>query len=237
VQRCCSPGIAATTAANGGNAVNETNKMADAVALPDAETFVALVRRADRGEREALAAVRSLAVRLPDLWEALGGDLARDTQRALLRAMVGARRVTREAIEHQMSVLRRELLGSQPTSLERLLVERICTVWLQMHHADAMYIASLRAEMTHDNGVYLQEQVDRAQKRYLAAIRALAQVRKLLAPTVQINVAQQQVNVGGPQVNVAAMAQPVGAVPQASKDETVVPGYAGPASDLRHPVE
>jgi len=37
----------------------------------------------------------------------------------------------------------------------------------------------------------------RAQRRYLAAIKALAMVRRLGIPAVQINVADQQINVMG----------------------------------------
>src|SRR5262249_8328204 len=46
--------------------------------------------------------------------------------------------------------------------------------------------------------VWVQQRQDRAQARFLAAIKALAQVRKLLKPgtTVQVNIAQQQVNLG-----------------------------------------
>ena len=38
--------------------------------------------------------------------------------------------------------------------------------------------------------------LDHAHRRYLSAIRTLAQVRKLLVPVVQVNIADRQVNVG-----------------------------------------
>ncbi|MGD9893490.1 MAG: hypothetical protein AB7R89_17845 [Dehalococcoidia bacterium] len=37
--------------------------------------------------------------------------------------------------------------------------------------------------------------MERAQRRYLAAIRTLAQVRRLLVPNVQVNIAENQINV------------------------------------------
>jgi hypothetical protein len=37
-----------------------------------------------------------------------------------------------------------------------------------------------------------------AQKRYLAAIKALAVVRTLAVPVFQVNIARKQVNVAGP---------------------------------------
>jgi hypothetical protein len=44
---------------------------------------------------------------------------------------------------------------------------------------------------------YYQKSIDRAQKRYLAAIKALAYVRRLARPVVQVNVARKMVNVTG----------------------------------------
>ena len=42
---------------------------------------------------------------------------------------------------------------------------------------------------------FLQERLDRAHKRLLTAVKALAQVGKLLGPNIQVNVAEKQVNV------------------------------------------
>ncbi len=49
-------------------------------------------------------------------------------------------------------------------------------------------------KLTMEQGEYHQRTIDRAQKRYLAAIKALAQVRRLLTPAVQVNIADQQIN-------------------------------------------
>jgi hypothetical protein len=46
-------------------------------------------------------------------------------------------------------------------------------------------------------GEYWQQAQERAQRRYLAAIRTLAQVRRLLTPAVQVNIAEQQLNLAG----------------------------------------
>ena len=44
----------------------------------------------------------------------------------------------------------------------------------------------------------MEERRDRGHRRYLSAIKALAQVRLLLLPTVQVNMAENQVvaNIG-----------------------------------------
>ncbi len=44
-------------------------------------------------------------------------------------------------------------------------------------------------------GEYYQRVISAAHKRYLAAIKALAVVRKLAAPVLQVNIARKQVNV------------------------------------------
>ena len=46
-------------------------------------------------------------------------------------------------------------------------------------------------------GLYFQKAIAAAQKRHLAAIKALAEVRKLALPAVQLDIAKKQVNVAG----------------------------------------
>ena len=43
-----------------------------------------------------------------------------------------------------------------------------------------------------------QRRQDRAARQYLKALRSLAEVRRLLVPTVQVNIAKRQVNIAGP---------------------------------------
>jgi hypothetical protein len=43
---------------------------------------------------------------------------------------------------------------------------------------------------------YKQKSLDHAHRRYISAVKALAQIRKM-GPAVQINVARKQVNVAG----------------------------------------
>jgi hypothetical protein len=44
---------------------------------------------------------------------------------------------------------------------------------------------------------YHQRRIDAAHRRYLAALRTLATVRKLTVPAIQVNIAKKQVNVAG----------------------------------------
>jgi hypothetical protein len=89
----------------------------------------------------------------------------------------------------------RELRGPSPSVLERLLVDRIVVCWLALHYAEIVYPQRM-ATLDRKWAEYYQDWIDRSQKRYLAALKALAQLRRPQLPVVQVNVAEQQVNVG-----------------------------------------
>jgi hypothetical protein len=86
--------------------------------------------------------------------------------------------------------------GGNPTPLERLLAERVVACWLHLHHLEMLY--ARKDSLTVELGTYYQRSIDRAQKRYLAAIQTLARVRKLAVPVLQVNIAREQVNLAGP---------------------------------------
>ncbi|MFC1611640.1 hypothetical protein ACFL6C_11830 [Myxococcota bacterium] len=69
------------------------------------------------------------------------------------------------------------------------------TCWLALQQAELTLVQHKISSSTHAE--FLDKRVDRAQRRYLQAIKTLAQVRRLLRPSVQVNIAEQQVNVGG----------------------------------------
>jgi hypothetical protein len=88
-----------------------------------------------------------------------------------------------------------ELAGPQPSPLERLLAERITLCWLHLYYAEALYAQNIHA-LSLRQAEYYEQRLSKAQARYLAAIRTLAQVRRLGVPAVQVNIGQQQVIAG-----------------------------------------
>jgi hypothetical protein len=66
--------------------------------------------------------------------------------------------------------------------------------WLRLSIAEAMD-AQAPPDRSPGQAEWAQTQIDRAQKRFVEASKAWAQVRRLLSPAVQVNIAQQQVNV------------------------------------------
>ncbi len=75
--------------------------------------------------------------------------------------------------------LRAELLGVQTSPLERLLVERIVASWLQVRYFDTAVALATEGVPT-TQARFMDLQLHRVSKRHTEAIRALAEVRKLL---------------------------------------------------------
>src|SRR5262245_53393302 len=127
-----------------------------------------------------------------------GGDLARQAQLTIIRNLSGENLLLSEAVPRKLDLLRAELAGPNPTPLERLLVERVGTDWLRLHQLELLFATKERAGMALELATFYQRSITSAQKRYLAAIKALAVVRKLAVPVLQVNIARKQVNVAGP---------------------------------------
>ncbi len=106
-----------------------------------------------------------------------------------------------EGMKHRRKRMREELLGTEPSELEKLLVDVILSA-----HADYWHFATLYKQQTVESFTFQDmEQWERVlnnkEQRYLRAIAELARVRRLLnlpAPQVNINMpGGQQVNVNG----------------------------------------
>jgi hypothetical protein len=149
-----------------------------------------LATRADRGDKEAARELRRLLDR-PDVYR-LFLDLAGQVRQTLVHKCAPNDRLWREVTEKELARVRAELVGPAPTAVERLLAERVAVGWLEVHAAE--YRLALA---DWDARPHWQRQVDHAQRRFLAALRLLAAVRRLPRPAVQVNIGEQQVNVTG----------------------------------------
>src|SRR5262249_36627706 len=116
---------------------------------------------------------------------------------SLVERAAGKNLAFRDALLRKLELLRAELGGPGPSPLERLLVERAVTCWLPLH-LDDLRLAQGEDRMTLHQGEYNRRGRDRAHRRYLSALQALAAVRKLAPPALQVNIAEKQVNVSGP---------------------------------------
>lgn len=160
--------------------------------LSDPKELAAFVKRAESGDRTTLPMLREL-LQTPKLIGLFGGDLAATAQRSFIKAIGGDNLGFKESVAKKMEMMRAELAGPDPTPVERLLVERVVACWLQVQDADTRY-----AQATGLSRQWLtlyMDRMDRANKRYLAALKTLAMVRKLAVPVLQLNIAKKQTNI------------------------------------------
>jgi hypothetical protein len=153
-----------------------------------------LVEQAQQGDTTILPLIRTLLDQVPALWEN-SHVLAHQVEKAWTNALSGPDLMSKEIIAREVEGLRSQLLGTQPTPLEKLLVDRICICWLAIQHAElhAARRFNERAVVLTQSEEYRQ---DKVHHRFLSAIRELARVRKLLQPTTNV-----QVNIGAHQTN------------------------------------
>ena len=120
----------------------------------------------------------------PELWRE-AGDLARVTESLWLQQIAGDNLFFKEAVSRQAKALRRELLGDAPTPLERLLVDRVVCTWMGLHYAESKHAGTMQ-EQTFQQGEYYQDRIVRYQRMHLAAVRALAQLRRVAITVARV---------------------------------------------------
>ena len=148
---------------------------------PETERMRLLLERAESGDRSVLPALEILLDATPDVWRAYG-DLARVAEDAWVELVAGPNLLLKESLRRKLAERKSELLSGQSASpLERLLVERVGAGWLQTTYADAAAAQAREKPLDLAQLEKQQRRQERAQKGYLAAIRTLATVRKLLA--------------------------------------------------------
>src|SRR5262245_61023892 len=168
--------------------------------VPSEEDLVAALRRlaelAQRGDRQAERELGRCLDEHPELWTRCG-DVARHALERWTTLLAGPDPLVRASIERQIEALRGELLGEAPSALERLVVERVLAGWVQAYHIDAIFVEVRQEDATAELFRELQRRQDSTQRRYLAAIKCLALVRRLLRPAPSpLDLAQAQVAEG-----------------------------------------
>jgi hypothetical protein len=140
----------------------------------------AVVKRAKEGDRSALPSLRAALDQFPTYFEH-AGDLAMMAHQTWLDFACGSDLFTKETTQRKLAAMRAELAGPHPSPLESLVVERIVACWLQVHHADMLFVGN----QSSSEGVRkeLLKRQESAQGRHLDAIKQLAKVRKLLLPS------------------------------------------------------
>ena len=188
-----------STSENGGNAVDDSMTPSNlSKQLPDLDTAEGrreIVHRGQSGDE----AVRWRVEELFDRDRSIGGKLTAHygdsyahARREMARTAAGKNILVETALQLSIDALRDELAGPSPTPLELILCQRIALCWFDANEMDRRF--SDQGGISVKMADYRESRRDRANKRFLAACKALAAVRKLAIPAVQINLARQQVN-------------------------------------------
>ena len=135
-----------------------------------------LIGRAQHGDETALPELRELLDRTPGLWQQVG-DIAKHVETAWVKLLAGNDLLTQECLHREAERRRTELLGDDPTPIERHLVETIVASWLQVKHAEMQMGNSRNA--TDKQLTFRHRRLDSAQKQHRAAINQLVKIREV----------------------------------------------------------
>jgi len=161
----------------------------------------ALADEAEGGDPEARKRLR-LAVResAPEV-VARCADTARSYRGLLAETASGGNQLVKEAILERSRLMAGELAGENPTGLETLLADRVASLWvlteLQEALAATAYVPATAGKVSPSYRLQMARLQESANRRYLQAIKTLAQVQRLRGP------GRLQVNIGGQHVNVS----------------------------------
>jgi hypothetical protein len=149
----------------------------------------------EEGARQELR--RRLAQEAPEV-VARCSDSARSYRRLLAKRSSGGSPLRAEAISERARRMALELAGENPTPLEVLLSERVASLWVLVELQEALLAAwYYKAGASPAFVLQMSRLQESSNRRYLGAIKTLAQVQKLQGPS------RVQVNIGGNQVNVS----------------------------------
>lgn len=156
-----------------------------------------LMERWDAGDNAAKKELRKLFDEQPECWQCLV-NTASAVELLWISLLTKKDSPTEEVMKRELARMRTDLEGENPSPLIRLLAQRVTACWLQVQHADLAYGHAMSGSIALSVSEYHQRRVDRANSRFLSAVKTLAVVRRLGIPAVQVNIGEKQVNMVGP---------------------------------------
>jgi hypothetical protein len=151
----------------------------EAEELAEFEELKKLVARAEKGDASALPELRKRLAADASLWDVFG-NLGRHAEAGLIALAAGDNLHFRECLIRRLAKMKQDLESPNASALERLLIERITTTWIQLALFDNLQAQN--RSLTPAQAMQLQRQQESAQRRHLQAIRSLGTMRKLLPP-------------------------------------------------------
>jgi hypothetical protein len=156
----------------------------------------ALSERAEAGDKGARKELRKAVRESAPGVISRASDIGRRGRRALIKTIAAKNPLTEEALVARLDLMLAEVAGPEPSPLEILLAERACSLWLLIEVLEVLVSAQLSTSTPREQraGMSFLRHVlkwqESASRRYLAALKTLAQVRRLQSntPGVQVNI-------------------------------------------------
>jgi len=151
------------------------------------------IARAFAGDASALPMLGEMFEADPATMLAVANvSLAYLIQEGAVSRIAGECLFTREALPRQVEAMRRELAGPRPSPIERLLADRAALCWLDTLDWDMRLSRSERLTAAQEE--HVDKMRGRTIRRLLAALKTLAQVRKIAVVALQVNIDKQQIS-------------------------------------------
>jgi hypothetical protein len=151
------------------------------IAFQPAQNCPELIALFEKARAGNLPALDELKQRMRDRnWMKKLGDLGDEATNQLIANAAGSDVVLKAELAEQVKELQAELLGEQPSVLERLLVRRVLNGWITVQALEVELAAHTPEDSEwHD---FLDRLITRAQKRLTEAAHELMRIRRLQAP-------------------------------------------------------
>jgi hypothetical protein len=162
---------------------------------------------------KAVAQLNSYLDTMPDLCMNLGDETLHLQSRLIDR--LASHKAHQMAVRKRATAVRNGLGYEGAPQLEQLLIDHAVLCWLRLQDVEWTYSLAMERSLPLSQADFWDRHLSAAQRRYLRACETLARVRRLLNPTLQVNIAAQ----GGQQVNV-------------SGDLRLPPSHTPPASEV-----
>jgi hypothetical protein len=167
---------------------------------PRIQELKTLSGKAEAGDKDARRELRRLVRESSPEVIAKCSEFIHTYRNILAKTASGGSPLHQEVIVERARLMALELAGDNPTPLETLLADRVASLWVLVELQEALGAAWYDRETGGKSSPAFMLQMARllesAHRRYLAAIKTLAQVQKMRGTSrVQVNIGENQVNV------------------------------------------
>lgn len=163
-----------------------------------ADEFMEVIQRAYNAKKPAkedLQTIRKFLIEYPEFCPVVF-SMTEATRGRIIKNFVGDE-VARTAIQEHVVYIRDEMGYHEAPIMEKMLIDNIVTAWLRVQWLDFLVANRMGGEFNIRPMEFWQKSLAMAQRNYLAASEALAKIRKMKLPNIQLNIGDKQINVAG----------------------------------------